>query len=54
MRTCSECRAWRYDSFTERNYGMGVGVCAHYGQQRFCDHQCPFCFPKDGDDDAYN
>ena len=43
MVTCSCCRYWFYNRYTEEIYGMGVGVCRVDGKQRFCDHKCPFC-----------
>ena len=50
---CSNCRAWRYNRFTEEQYGMGVGICGADGSQPFCSHRCILCIPindwKDGD-----
>lgn len=47
MGTCSQCQLWNYTSFTEKEYGMGVGVCLADGSQTFCDHPCPLCVPED-------
>lgn len=42
---CSNCKSWRYDRFTEENYGMGVGVCGADNSPQFCSHPCVFCRP---------
>ena len=43
MGRCSNCEKWNYTTFTEKTYGMGVGICLADGSQTFCDHECPFC-----------
>ena len=48
---CSNCRAWRYDRYTEEKYGMGVGICNADGTDQFCEHKCAMCVPIEGWED---
>ncbi|MBC5580883.1 hypothetical protein H8S23_05145 [Anaerofilum sp. BX8] len=34
---CSDCEYWNYNAFTERKYGMGVGLCRQDNHERFCN-----------------
>lgn len=51
MGTCDNCELWKYDRYTEEFYGMGVGRCGADGAPQFRSHRCPFCVPREEEEE---